>query len=284
MFTKATKNTARFRGLLEGASGSGKTTAALTLANALGRTAVIDTERGSASLYSDRFDFDVLNLDPPYSPQRYIEAIEAAGAAGYDSLVIDSITHEWTGVGGCLDLQRQLGGRFQDWNKVSPLHQRFIDAMLSSPCHVLATCRTKQAYSMDEKGKVTKSGTDPQQRDGMDFEFTVVWRLTPAHLAVAEKDRTRIFDCNDQVIDGSTAEKLKAWLRGDAPDRMTPSLPTAQEALVAKAGANAAVIAQYLQGLGWIAEPDLMMLPDSRARQALAKFDSLLSTAIKEVA
>jgi DNA polymerase III delta prime subunit len=78
MFKKATKAQAKARLLFSGASGSGKTTAALTVAAQLGKKiAFIDTEAGSASLYADRFDFDVLELSPPYAPERFIEAIEA---------------------------------------------------------------------------------------------------------------------------------------------------------------------------------------------------------------
>ncbi len=107
MFKKATKAQAKARLLFSGASGSGKTTAALTVASQLGkRIAFIDTEAGSASLYADRFDFDVLELSPPYAPERFTEAIEAAEQAGYEVIVIDSITHEWSGPGGCQDKAR----------------------------------------------------------------------------------------------------------------------------------------------------------------------------------
>lgn len=213
MFKKATKAQAKARLLFSGASGSGKTTAALTVAAQLGkRIAFIDTEAGSASLYADRFDFDVLELSPPYSPERFIEAIEAAEGAGYDVVVIDSITHEWSGPGGCLDIKTKLGDRFQDWAKVTPRHDRFIQSMMRSKCHVIATVRAKQGYSMDERGKVQKSGMDPQQRDGIDFEFTVCWNINSAHMAEAQKDRTRLFDGKPEVITAETGKRLAEWL------------------------------------------------------------------------
>lgn len=213
MFKRATKAQAKARLLFSGASGSGKTTAALTVAAQLGkRIAFIDTEAGSASLYADRFDFDVLELSPPYSPERFIEAIEAAESAGYDVVVIDSITHEWSGPGGCLDIKTKLGDRFQDWAKVTPRHDRFIQSMMRSKCHVIATVRAKQGYSMDERGKVQKSGMDPQQRDGIDFEFTVCWNINSAHMAEAQKDRTRLFDGKPEVITAETGKRLAEWL------------------------------------------------------------------------
>ena len=131
MFTKATKQQLKLRLLIEGASGSGKTFSALQLAKGLGgKVAVIDTERGSASLYSDKFDFDVCELDY-YSPEKYIEAIKYA-QQDYDVIIIDSITHEWSGEGGILDIHRQLGGQFNDWSKVTPKHNAFINAILAS--------------------------------------------------------------------------------------------------------------------------------------------------------
>lgn len=219
MFKKATKAQAKARLLFSGASGSGKTTAALTVASQLGkRIAFIDTEAGSASLYADRFDFDVLELSPPYAPERFTEAIEAAEQAGYEVIIIDSITHEWSGPGGCLDIKTKLGDRFQDWAKVTPRHDRFIQSMMRSKAHIIATVRAKQGYSMDERGKVQKSGMDPQQRDGIDFEFTVCWNINAAHMAEAQKDRTRLFDGKPEVITAESGKRLAEWLSaGEAP-------------------------------------------------------------------
>jgi hypothetical protein len=212
-FKKATRAQAKLRLLIEGASGSGKTTAALTIASEFGRVVLIDTERGSAALYSDKFSFDTLELDPPYEPERFVEAIKAAESAGYDAIVLDSIAHEWSGPGGCLDIQAKLGGRYQDWRSVTPRHDKFVQAILGSKCHVIATCRSKQAYSFDEKTKkVEKTGMEPQQRDGLDYEMTVVFHLNQQHLASAPKDRTALFDGRDGLITSETGQRLKAWL------------------------------------------------------------------------
>jgi len=227
-FTKAVRSQAMSRVLFEGASGSGKTTAALTLAKTFGKIAVIDTENSSASLYSDIADFDVLNLAPPYEPERYVEAIQEAEAAGYDVIVIDSITPEWSGQGGCLEIKDKLGGRFQDWAKVSPRHDKFVQAMLRSKCHIIACCRSKQAYIVDEQTKkVTKAGVEPQQRDGLDYEMTVVFQLNHQHIATATKDRTRLFDGREAPITAETGKRLLEWLhsgvKAPAPAPVVPA-------------------------------------------------------------
>jgi hypothetical protein len=227
-FQKATRQQAKARIMLEGASGSGKTTAALLLAKGLSeRIAVIDTENRSASLYSDVTDFDVLDLQPPYEPERYLEAIAEAESAGYGTIILDSITPEWNGPGGCLEIKDRLGGRFQDWAKVSPRHDRFVQAMLRSKAHIIATVRSKQAYVMDENTKkVTKAGMDPQQRDGLDYEMTVVFHLNQQHIASANKDRTRLFDGRDAPITDETGKRLLAWLNSGeaAPVAAAPAV------------------------------------------------------------
>ena len=133
MFQKAQKTQSRLRLAVEGPAGAGKTFSSLILAKSLSpKIAVIDTEHGSASLYADRFDFDVVDLRPPYTPEAYIEAIKAAQQAGYGVCVIDSLSHEWTGEGGCLSIVDALGKGFAGWKNVTPRHERLINAILQS--------------------------------------------------------------------------------------------------------------------------------------------------------
>lgn len=220
---KATKKKSKLRVLLEAASGGGKTYSALVLAKQFGSCCVIDTECGSASLYADKFDFDVLELGAPFTPEAYIEAIHEVENAGYDVVIIDSITPEWTGVGGCLDIQNRLGGRYTDWAKVSPRHQKFIDCIIQSPIHVIATCRSKADYKMDETTKkVTKAGIAPQQREGLDFEFTTVFSLNQNHMAEATKDRTSIFDGKESIISEETGKKFIEWLNSGVEPTSIP--------------------------------------------------------------
>lgn len=226
MFKKATKEKQKLRLLLEGASGSGKTYSALIIAQEIAqklnkKVAFIDTEYGSASLYADKFDFDTLELEAPFTPEKYINAIKEASECGdYGVLIIDSISHEWSGPGGCLDIQSALGGTFNDWKKVTPRHQKFINAILESKIHIIGCARTKSDYVMEEglnsKGKATtkpvKVGTKTEQREGLEFEFTTIFRLNQNHVASVSKDRTSIFENKDAVITEQTAIDLLNWL------------------------------------------------------------------------
>lgn len=234
-FGKATRKKAKLRLALTGPSGSGKTYGALLIAKGIGgKIALIDTEKGSASLYSDIVDFDVLELDPPYTPERFIEAVKAAESSGYDSLIIDSITHEWSGVGGCLELvdevarSRFKGNTWSAWNDITPRHRAFLDSLLRSPMHVIATARSKTETAQTEENgrkKVVKLGMKAEQRDGVEYEFTTVLDIVhDGHFAVATKDRTGLFtDADPKKITPETGKSLLKWLEsGDEPKPDTP--------------------------------------------------------------
>ncbi|QKL02653.1 AAA family ATPase [Pseudomonas sp. NY5710] len=219
MFKKAERKQAKLRLALAGPSGSGKTMSALLMAKGLGgRIAVIDTEHGSASLYADIADFDVLELHAPYSPERYAEAITAAEQAGYSVLIIDSYSHEWTGSGGCLESNEKLahqkfkGNTWAAWNETTPRHRKLTDKILTSPLHIICTMRSKTETVQGEGKKVIKLGMKSEQRDGTDYEFTVVLDIThDGHAAIASKDRTKLFD-QPEVISEETGRRLLAWL------------------------------------------------------------------------
>ena len=209
---------------LSGASGFGKTYSALLLAygitNDWTKIAIIDTENNSANLYANLGDFNVLQLNEPYSPERYIQAIRACENAKMEVIIIDSITHEWQGKGGCLEIHEKLGGRFQDWAKITPRHTAFIDAILQSKCHVITTVRRKIDYSMESdmngKTKVVKHGTKEITREGFEYELTVNLELiNDKHLAKASKDRTSLFMNKPEfVINSTTGKKLVEWCQG----------------------------------------------------------------------
>ena len=227
-FTKATRQKARLRLALTGPSGSGKTYSALLMAKGIGgRIACIDTERGSASLYEHVVPFDVLDLQPHYTPERYISAIRAAEKAGYDVLIIDSITHEWSGVGGCLELVDEIarskykGNSWSAWNDVTPRHRALLDAILQSPLHVIVTMRSKtETAQVEENGrkKVAKLGMKAEQRDGFEYEMTVVLDIThDGHFANASKDRTGLFTGRDpKPITEETGAEILGWLESGA--------------------------------------------------------------------
>lgn len=229
-FQKAVRKRARLRLALSGPSGSGKTYGALLIAQGIGgRIAVIDTERGSASLYSDLVEFDTLELNPPFAPERFIEAIQAAAKAGYDVCVIDSITHEWDGAGGCLEINEQIahskfrGNTWAAWNETTPRHRAFVDAILQSPMHIIATMRSKTETVQGEDKKVKKLGMKAVQREGMEYEYTVVLDLEhEKHYAVASKDRTRLF-AEPHVITADTGRRLAEWLDSGAVPKLSDS-------------------------------------------------------------
>lgn len=233
-FEKAVRKKAKLRLAITGPSGSGKTLGALMIAAGIGgRIALIDTEKGSASLYAAPLrlpdgstftppEFDVLELAAPYSPERYIEAIAAAQAAGYDVLIVDSTTHEWSGVGGCLELVDEVarakfkGNSWSAWNDVTPRHRAFIDALLQTQMHVIATGRSKTETAQTEENgrkRVVKLGMKTEQRDGFEYEFTTVLDVVhDGHFAVASKDRTGLFLGDPKPITAETGRQLLSWL------------------------------------------------------------------------
>lgn len=243
MFEKAKKSKVKLRLGICGPAGSGKTYSALTIAKGIGgKTALIDTERGSASLYADKFDFDVALIEPPYTVEKYLEGLSMAAKAGYDLIVIDSLSHAWAGEGGLLDQHdnatRATKNSYTAWREITPLHNRLVDAMLGWPGHVIVTMRSKTAYEIQQnsKGKMSpvKVGTAPIQREGMDYEFTVVFDLSvDGHIATASKDRTDLFSGKHFLPTPEVGEQLTAWMNGGedgvkpAPVLQEPAKPAA---------------------------------------------------------
>lgn len=222
MFEKAERKKAKLRLALCGPSGSGKTYSALRMASGLGgRTAVIDTENRSASLYADEFDFDVLNLAAPFTPSRYVQAIKEAEKAGYDNIVIDSLSHAWSSEGGVLSSVDRLNGTSANsgWRKMGPEQNRFMDALVQSLSNILATMRVKTEYSYEKDettGKVIpkKIGLAPVQKNDLEYEFTVVFDLSQSDkLATVSKNRTKLFrDGIPFLITEDTGRQIKDWL------------------------------------------------------------------------
>jgi len=222
---KAERKKVKLKLGVSGPSGSGKTYSSLLLAYGMTgsweKITLIDTENGSGELYSSLGPYNVISFEAPYSPQRYVEAIDAAIQGGAEVIVIDSISHEWDGKGGCLDIQTQLGGRYQDWARVTPMHNAFVDKILHSPCHVIVTTRKKQDYEMTKdssgKAKVQKMGMKEIQRDGFEYELTINFDVEINHFATASKDRTGIFMPKGPFqITPDTGKELLAWSESGA--------------------------------------------------------------------
>lgn len=221
MFKKATRKQAKLRLMINAPSGSGKTYSALLLAKGIGgRVALLDTENDSASLYADQFEFDTVSLAPPYEPERFVQIIKAAEKEGYDTLVIDSASHEWIGTGGCLEINEKYavnkcnGNTWRAWDHTTPRHRLFVDAILQSSMHIIVTTRAKTETVQNESKKIVKLGLKPEQRDGFEYEFTVALDIVHSnHTATATKDRTQLF-AKDAVITEQTGQMLVNWLNG----------------------------------------------------------------------
>lgn len=215
---------AKIKMALQAPSGAGKTMSSLLLAHGLtngdfSKVAVIDTENGSADLYAHLGNYNVLSLTPPFKPQKYVEAIEVCEKAGMEVIIIDSISHCWDYL---LDYHSSLAGNsFTNWGKIKPLEKLFIDKILQSPTHIIATMRTKQDYVLNQKdGKFIpeKVGLKAVQRDGIDFEFTLVFDLDIKHFAVSSKDRTGLFmDKPEFKITSETGQKILNWCNSGSP-------------------------------------------------------------------
>ncbi|BBQ07251.1 AAA family ATPase [Elizabethkingia anophelis] len=196
---KSERKQAKIKMALQGSAGSGKTYSSLLLAKGLAngdysKVAIIDTENGSADLYAHFGNYNVLSLAPPFTPEIYIKAIEVCENAGMEVIILDSISHCWDEL---LDFHSKLvGNSFTNWNKVTPRQKAFVDKILQAKVHIIATMRTKQDYVLNQKdGKYIpeKVGLKSVQRDGLDYEFTLVFDIDIKHFAVASKDRTGLF-------------------------------------------------------------------------------------------
>lgn len=218
---KAERKKAKLRLGIAAPSGAGKTYSALLMAFGIGgKVGLIDTEHGSGDLYAHLGDYDVIGIEAPYTVDKYQKAIAAFEQAGYTTIIIDSLSHAWAGDGGLLDKQGKIADRgtnsFAAWRTITPEHNALVDAMLQSPCHIIATMRAKQEYVLEtnDKGKQTpkKVGMAPVQREGMEYEFTVMLDVDMQHIASASKDRTSLFDGRFFKISEDTGKELLAWL------------------------------------------------------------------------
>ncbi|MFH8624477.1 ATP-binding protein [Streptomyces vietnamensis] len=200
-FVPATKEQAKARIALTGPTGSGKTYTALVIGTALGeRIALVDTEHGSASKYADEFDFDTLQLTT-FEPPALVDALAVAAHDGYDVVIVDSLSHFWSGAGGMLEQvdnaakRTGAGNSFAGWREARPLERAMIDALLAYPGHLIVTMRTKTEYVVetDDRGRKVprKVGLKPEQREGIEYEFDVVGDLDHENTLVISKSRAK---------------------------------------------------------------------------------------------
>jgi hypothetical protein len=244
---KAERRKAKLRLGVAGPSGSGKTMSSLLMAFGItgdwSKIGLVDTEAGSGELYVGQKvkgtdivigDYNYLRIEPDYTVNKYLEAMRLMAAAGVDCCILDSASHAWSGIGGLLDKQGKIAARsgnsYTAWRDVTPDHNNFVDSMLSSPFHLIVTMRAKQEYVLEEneKGKKVpkKVGMAPVQREGMEYEFTVMLDIDMGHVASASKDRTNTLDGRFFKVSPETGKELLAWLEtGKEPEPVPEASP-----------------------------------------------------------
>lgn len=229
---KAARPKAKLRVGMSGPSGSGKTYSALLIAKGIvdgtmSKVAIIDTENGSADLYSDMGDYNVITLSAPYTPEKYIEAIDACEKADMEIVIIDSVSHEWDGKGGLLEANELIaqtkfkGNTWAAWSVTTPRHQKFIEAITTSKMHIITTARSKTDTIQTEDKKIKKVGLKEIQREGFEYELTLNFNLDrDKHYAIASKDRTGLFSEVDPfIITEETGKILKDWSMGGSDEK-----------------------------------------------------------------
>ena len=215
---KAQRKQASIKMAIQGPAGSGKTYSSLLLAKglcgSLEKVCIIDTENGSSDLYDHLGSFNIIAIQAPFSPEKYIQAIELAESKGMEAIILDSLSHAWEFL---IDYHASLAGNsFSNWAKVTPRHNALITKILNSKSHMIATLRVKQDYVLNDKGNgklvPEKVGLKAIQRDGVDYEFTLVFDLDINHLASCSKDRTGLFiQLPEFKLSEATGMKIRDW-------------------------------------------------------------------------
>ncbi|MGL5235225.1 MAG: AAA family ATPase [Empedobacter falsenii] len=225
---KATRKQVKLKLNLSAPSGAGKTMSALKMAKGLvgdwEKIAVIDTENGSASLYSHLGDFNAIDMVPPFTPEKYIQAIDLCVDNGIECIIIDSTSHEWTTLleeNEKLAQAKYRGNTWSAWSQTTPRHDRFVSKVLHTPVHIITCTRSKTDTVMTDDKKVKKVGMKDQQRDGWEYELTVSLEIDrDTHLANASKDRTNLFEGNAPfLISEKTGEMIKDWCESGVSEK-----------------------------------------------------------------
>jgi hypothetical protein len=220
---KAERRQVKLRLALTGVSGSGKSLGAINLAKGMGgKFVIIDTEHTSADLYTHVADYDVLTLDKPFTPEKYIQAINQCEKHGYEIIIVDSLSHAWSGEGGALDMHdaatqaSSSKNSYMAWKEITPWQNKLINTIIQSPAHIITTMRVKTHYDVVDIGgkkRPVKIGLAPIQKDGLEYEFTCVLSLEKdSYLYTSSKDRTGIFEGNHEKLSESSGKKIMEWL------------------------------------------------------------------------
>lgn len=235
-------------------SGGGKSFSTLRLGKGLSealsrktgiqeRVAYIGTEGSRDKYYANEFDYDLLQLKNDFSPEKYIDAIEEALDSGYKIIIVDSISHEWVGKNGCLEIHSKMAGNsYTNWNKVTPRHNKLMDLILDCEAHVIVTVRGKDKYVMEEvngKQVVTKLNLGYQQRDDIEYLFTLSLNIDKdSHLFTSLKDNTHLFEDRNEILTEKDGEKLLEWATNGDIKAKREELEKAKEEGKAKIAMN----------------------------------------------
>lgn len=242
-------------------SGGGKTYSSLRLATGMaeeieketGKKAKIllaNTEQKRGYYYANEFDYDIVDIDAPHEPEKYVDLIDFAVQEGYDILIIDSSSHEWEGKGGCLEIHQKAGGQYQHWKSVTPRHNKFINAIADSPIHIIATMRGKDQYEMskDTNGRATvqKLGVGAKQRDGFEYEFSCTFLLDQkTNTAEVQKDNTHLFDHEGaKILTEGDGAKIIQW--ANSGEGYTPVVRKSDEEVDAEASGDVATLKKQI--------------------------------------
>ncbi len=276
---RAVKSRVKLKLALDGPSGTGKTKGALALATFIAQQMAvargkpdswkilgIDTENESMALYADEYVFDHIPFRAPFTSDRYKLAMQNGIIGGYDVVVVDSLSHQWEGSGSvrarkdALDMSGAKGAsnQFSNWGKFSAEHTEFIEYLKSLDVHTICTMRSKMEYVLEEvdgKKVPRKVGLAPIQREGVDYEFSLVFDIGADHLANASKDRTSIFAGKGPVdlLEPGTARKIWDWLNsGVAVEvlKLTSEDRLHLASILKSAGISREDFAAYLMDLG----------------------------------
>lgn len=226
-FKEAKASDVRMKMALAGKSGAGKTVGALLIAKGLvgglENVGVLQTEAGRAQCYLHLGKFKVLDVSAPFSPQKFIQAIEVAEKSGLKCLIIDSISDQWEGTGGILDIHQQASevtkNSFTAWKKVTPQHDAVFEKIMTSPIHLIATVRKKVDHVMENVGGkqvIKKVGTKDIAREGTEYKWIIQLDLDQeGNMAHVSKDNSGLFQGKPPFkITEETGKKIRDWCLG----------------------------------------------------------------------
>lgn len=291
---KAERKKAKLRLGISAPSGAGKTYSSLLIAYGITgdweKVGLIDTENGSGDLYAHLGEYSVIPIEAPFTPDKYIQAIKLFEDNGFEVVVIDSLSHAWAGEGGILDIQSaaaaasKSGNSYTAWREVTPKHNALVNTILQSKCHIIATMRAKTEYVQEKndhgKTEIRKVGLAPIQRDGMEYEFTVMLDIALNHTASASKDRTSMFDGQYFKPGVETGKKLLDWLEMGVETVKIDTLSIIKDKWSELGFSEPALDKQLMKAYG----TNQRNLTEVSAQDFITKLDGLLQTKLVEAA